>query len=193
MVAIIIVVIIVIVLFAIMYNNLVSRKNSVENALSTIDTFLQERLDLMTNLFEQAAISLKHESEVYEKVSELRSEHDKVKADYTNKKDNKEIVNIDKNISKIGKQFKAVYENYPDLKAIDTVHKAMDANIVMENQINAARRNYNNNIMEYRNAIQSFPTVLFARIFGFKDNYELYKADEEAKQRVKASDVYKSI
>lgn len=193
MMGVIIFIIIIVVIVAIIYNNLVSRKNAVENALSTIDTFLQERLDLMTNLFEQAAVALEHESKVYAEVTKLRSEHSKIKEAYTNKNDSAEIVNLDKSITRIGKQVEAVYENYPELKAIDSVNKAMDVNVDVENQINAARRNYNNNVMSYRNGIESFPNVIFANMFGFKDKYELYKADEEAKQRVKASDVYKRM
>ena len=69
----------------------------------------------------------------------------------------------------------------------------MDANINIENQINAARRNYNNNVENFRNSIQIFPNNIFAGIFGFRDKYELYKADEDAKTRTKPlyEDVYK--
>lgn len=187
------IIIAIIIIMIVIYNNLTSKKNAVENALSTIDTFLQTRLDLMTNLFLQTERALDHESEVFKAVAELRSQHNSLQKEYENKTDKRQVITIDKNVTNIRRQFSAVEERYPDLKAISTVQKAMDANINIENQINAARRNYNNNVENFRNSIQIFPNNIFAGIFGFRDKYELYKADEDAKTRTKPlyEDVYK--
>ena len=187
------IIIAIIIIMIVIYNNLTSKKNAVENALSTIDTFLQTRLDLMTNLFLQTERALDHESEVFKSVAELRSQHNSLQKEYENKTDKRQVITIDKNVTNIRRQFSAVEERYPDLKAISTVQNAMDANINIENQINAARRNYNYNVENFRNSIQIFPNNIFAGIFGFRDKYELYKADEDAKTRTKPlyEDVYK--
>lgn len=179
----IIIVIVIIVLLAIIsYNSLVNRRNSVDNALSTIDTCLQTRLDLMSNLFEQVDIAFDHESKLYKEIVELRTKQQGIKEEYN--EENKDIIYMDKEISKLNKDYLMVYENYPELKSIEAVSIAMNANVEVENQINAARRNYNNNVQNYRNGIQSFPNVIFAGILGFRNTYELYKADEGADKRV---------
>jgi len=164
------------------YNNLVNRKNSVENSMATIETCLQTRLDLMSNLFEQVDIAFDHESKVYKELVELRIKQEGIKEQYNDKSNN--IVVIDKEISNLNKEYLIVCENYPELRTIEAVSIAMNANVEVENQINAARRNYNNNVQSYRNGIQSFPNVIFAGILGFRNTYELYKADEGSDKRV---------
>lgn len=189
MVMIIVIVIIVLFLAIISYNSLVNRRNSVDNALSTIDTCLQTRLDLMSNLFEQVDVAFDHESQIYKEIVELRTKQEGIKEQYN--KESKDIVNMDKEISKLNKEYLMVCENYPELRSIEAVAIAMNANVEVENQINAARRNYNNNVQSYRNGIQSFPNVIFAGILGFKNVYELYKADEGANKRVSPKEFIK--
>ncbi len=186
---IIIVVGIIVLLAIVSYNSLINKRNSVDNALSTIDTCLQTRLDLMSNLFEQVDIAFDHESKLYKEIVELRTKQEGIKEQYN--KESKDIVNMDKEISKLNKEYLMVCENYPELRSIEAVAIAMNANVEVENQINAARRNYNNNVQSYRNGIQSFPNVIFAGILGFRNTYELYKADEGADKRVSAKDFIK--
>lgn len=182
MVMIVIIVIIVLLLAISSYNALINRRNSVDNALSTIDTCLQTRLDLMSNLFEQVDIAFDHESKLYKEIVELRTKQEGIKGQYNN--ENKDIVAMDKEISKLNKEYLMVCENYPELKSIEAISIAMNTNVEVENQINAARRNYNNNVQSYRDGIQSFPNVIFAGLFGFRSVYELYRADEGADKRV---------
>ena len=176
-------IIIILVIFALIsYNSLVNKRNSVDNSLSTIDTCLQTRLDLMSNLFEQVAIAYDHESKLYKEIVELRTQQEGIKHQYNN--ESKDIIAMDKEISELNRKYLMVCENYPELNSIEAISIAMNANVEVENQINAARRNYNNNVQSYRNGIQSFPNVIFARILGFNNTYELYKADEAANKRV---------
>ena len=182
-----VVVIILLAFIMVCWNGLVNKRNSVENALSTIDTCLQTRLDLMSNLFEQIAITFKHEKELYSEIVKLRTMQDDVKKEYI-ENEKKNIIEIDKKVSHINRQYLAIHENYPQISSIKAVCKAMDANIEVENQINAARRNYNNNVQSYRDAIQSFPNIIVAGILGFRNKYELYKADEGAEKRVSPKD-----
>lgn len=182
MVVIIVIVVIVLLLAIASYNALVNRRNSVDNSVSTIDACLQTRLDLMSNLFEQVNIAFDHESQIYKELVELRNKQEKLKGEYG--KESKDIVTYDKEISKLSKDYLMVCESYPEVKSMEAVSIAMNANVEVENQINAARRNYNDNVQNYRDAIQSFPNVVFAGLFGFKNVYELYKADEGAEKRV---------
>lgn len=180
---IIVLIIAIAIFFAIIsYNSLVTERNAVDNALSTIDTYLQTRLDLLSNLFEQVDIAFDHESKLYKEIVELRTKQEGIKEQYN--KENKNVIAMDKEISKLNKGYLVVYENYPELRSIEAVSIAMNANVEVENQINATRRNYNNNVQSYRNKIQSFPNIIFAGLLGFRNTYELYKADEDANKRV---------
>lgn len=180
----------VLILFMIIsYNSLVNKRNSVDNALSTIDTCLQTRLDLMSTLFEQIDIAYDHESKIFKELVELRTKQEGIKEKYS--KENKNIVVMDKEISNLNKEYLMVCENYPELRSIEAVAIAMNANVEVENQINAARRNYNNNVQNYRNGIQSFPNVIFAGLLGFRNKYELYKADDGSEKRVSPRNIIK--
>lgn len=73
-----------------------------------------------------------------------------------------------------------VAENYPDLKANANFTQLQDELAGTENRIAVARMDYNNAVQGYNAKIKSFPTVLYAGMFGF-DARDYFKADESAK------------
>lgn len=183
---IIIILVVIFVILMLLYNTLVSKKNSVEKSLSTIDTYLQKRFDLMESLFAQVERALNHELESYSAITKNRTGFDELRKSYNDKKsDPVAIVQADRAISSMFNGMRNTTEAYPELQALDTVNTVIDQNITIENELNSSRRQYNSNVTVYRNSIQSFPAVLLANMFGFKDIYELYKADEQAQQRPK--------
>ena len=71
-------------------------------------------------------------------------------------------------VAALGKLF-AVAENYPELKANQNF-LALQAELSnTEDRIQASRRFYNANVQGFNRRIQSFPSVLVARSFGFKE------------------------
>lgn len=177
---------IVVIFFVLIYNNLVAKRNRIDKSLSNIDTFLQQRLDLMTNLFMNMDTALDHEADVYAQVVKERTGFNQIKELYqTAKTTGKGLIECDKAISQFMQGARMTFENYPELKALDIVSDVMAENTNMENQINAARRQYNSNVTIYRNAIQMFPNNIVAGIFRFTDSYELYRSDEEARAAVR--------
>lgn len=62
----------------------------------------------------------------------------------------------------------AVAENYPDLKASQNFLQLQNELVDAEDKIQAARRFYNGNIMEYNNLLQTFPSNLIAKSFHFE-------------------------
>lgn len=76
----------------------------------------------------------------------------------------------------------AVSENYPDLKANQNFLQLQTELSDIENKIAATRRFFNSSINEYNSTIQSFPTNLIAKIFGFK--YEEFFAIKDNKEKV---------
>ena len=62
----------------------------------------------------------------------------------------------------------AVAEAYPDLKA-NTNFQQLQAELTnTEDKISYMRQSYNDTVMKFNTAIQTFPAVLFAGMMGFK-------------------------
>ena len=74
----------------------------------------------------------------------------------------------------------ALAESYPDLKASDNFRDLQEELTSLENKVAAARRGYNNAVLDYNNSIHVFPAVLLARMFGFQDGEELVFDDQAA-------------
>jgi LemA protein len=73
----------------------------------------------------------------------------------------------------------AVVENYPDLKASTNVMQLQEELTTTENQISFSRQHYNATVLDYNNAIQTLPAVIFAGILGFTKR-EFFDAEPEA-------------
>ncbi|OGO86812.1 MAG: hypothetical protein A2Y24_04115 [Clostridiales bacterium GWE2_32_10] len=172
------------VLVVLLYNNILAKRNGVEKSISTIETYFQKRFDLMTNLFLQAEKALDHEKEIFIEVAKIRTHYDELKQSYEKNNSTESVIRTDKELSSLMKSFNITVEQYPMLRGVEAIQTAMNANIEVENEIGASRRQYNDNVEIYRNAIQSFPNILLAGLFGFGNKYDLYKADEQAKTRV---------
>jgi LemA protein len=152
------------------YNNLVGSRNNVENAFGTIDVMLKKRYDLLPNLVEVAKTYMKHENEIFTKLAELR-------ARATSATTTDEKVAIENQISGTVKGLMVSVENYPDLKASE--------------QISAARRAYNAAVTAYNNAVDKFPSNIFAGMFNFKRK-EVFVIAETERQNVSAKALFNS-
>ncbi len=162
------------------YNRFVIYGTRVKEAWSDINVQLKRRYDLIPNLVEMVKGYMEHERNVFEKVTEART-----KAMGANTKEEK--LGAENILSGTLKTLLAVSENYPDLKAnanfLDLQRELADT----ENKIQAARRFYNGNVLEYNTKIDTFPSSLIAGIFGFKKE-EFFGLESEAeKEPVKVS------
>lgn len=165
------------------YNRLVALRQAWKNALADIDVQLKQRHDLVPNLVETVKGYAAHESGVFEKVTEARSQamhagtmQDKMAAEGA--------------LSGALANLYAVAENYPQLKANENFRDLQNELGDLENKIAASRRFFNNAVAEYNASIAQFPAVLFAKIFGFApaDMYALDAAEKiEANQAPKVS------
>jgi LemA protein len=81
----------------------------------------------------------------------------------------------------------ALSENYPQLRAVESFTKLQDELTDTENKIQAARRFYNSNVMTMNTKVESFPSNVVAKAFGFgkEDFFEL--TEEAAKEPVKVT------
>lgn len=169
----------------VIYNNLVGARNQVENAFGTIDVMLKKRYDLIPNLVETAKAYMKHERETLTGITELRTRalSGNVSSD--------EKVQLENQISGMMKSVMVAVENYPDLKASEQFSMLQRSWNETEEQISAARRNYNASVTDYNNAVEKFPSNIFASIFGYKRKAVL-EIPEAERQNVNASVLFNS-
>lgn len=161
------------------YNSLVRLKFRVKEAWSDIDVQLKRRYDLIPNVVETVKGYASHEREAFENVTEARA-----RALGAEQKGNpKEIAQAENALSGTLKTLFAVAENYPDLKAnanfLDLQRELSDT----ENKIQASRRFYNSNVMEYNTRIHLFPTKIIASFFGFQ-KVEFFELQNDKEKEV---------
>lgn len=154
-IAIITVVVILIISVILIYNGLVRKRNIVESAWSNIDVQLKRRFDLIPNLVESVKAYAKHEKDVFERITALRTS-------FENASEPKEIGEIDQQMNLAVKRLFAIAENYPDLKASQNFLMLQESLAGTENRIAYSRNNYNNAVMSYNTALQTFPGLLLA-------------------------------
>jgi len=163
------------------YNGLVSNRNRVSNALSDIDVQLKRRYDLVPNLVETVKGYQQHESTVLEEVTLARTAAISVQRDGVAARAVAETA-----LSGALKSFFMVAESYPDLKASENFKQLQSQLVILEDDIQSARRYYNATVREMNNAVQVFPSNLIAPMLGF-NKLEFFGAEENEKAAVNVS------
>lgn len=154
------------------YNTFIRKRNSIENTFGAIDVMLKKRYDLLPNLVASVQQYAKHEQNLFSKVSELRAKQfgsltEKEKSDF------------DQAFTQASRRFFAVAEEYPDLKASENFLQLQRALNEIEEQLAAARRTYNALVVDYNNAVMTFPSSLVAGMFHFPKKEVLETPAEE--------------
>ncbi len=173
------------------YNGLVAGRNQVKNAFSQIDVQLERRYDLIPNLVETAKGYLKHERETLEAVTQARNiAQTAAKAAAQHPEDGAAVGRLGKAETELGGalgRLLAVAEQYPDLKANQTMQELMEELASTENKVSFARQFFNDAVMSYNNSREQFPNNLMANPFGFKPAQHLEISTPEARKAVKVS------
>ena len=156
------------------YNNLVGLSETVKTQQSNIETQLQRRADLIPNLVNTVKGSSLHESSIIDEISNAR-------ASLSGASSLKEKANADEELTSALNRLMVVVENYPDLKANAQYSSLMDELAGTENRITVARKDYNDAVKVYNQKTKTFPTVIIANLFGFKES-EYFEASEGAEK-----------
>lgn len=158
--------------FIFAYNTLIVRRNNVTNAFGAIDAILKKRFDLIPNLVATVQAYAGHERETFAEVTALRTK------DYAKLTDAEKAALAD-GIQRAQTAFHLVAEQYPELRVSENFIQLQGALNETEEQLSAARRAYNAAVTAYNNAIQMFPTNLFAALCGFKPGRVLETTEAE--------------
>lgn len=163
------------VVVAALYNRLVVLRNRVDNAWAQIAVQLKRRYDLIPNLVEAVKGYMEHESRTLQAVIEARSGAMSARGSIAAQGEAENM------LTDALRQLFAVTESYPDLKADEGVADLRDKLTDAENKIAYARQFYNDTVMSFNTATQTFPANLLAGLFGFVAR-EYFEADEAAEE-----------
>jgi LemA protein len=174
-----------------MYNRLVALRNRFKNAFSQIDVQLKRRYDLIPNLVETAKGYLQHERNTLEAVIAARNAASAAStraAQSPGEPDAmKQLAGAEAALTGTLGRFFALAEAYPDLKANQTMSRLMEELTSTENKVAFARQSYNDSVMAYNTARESFPTNFIAGPFNFGPA-QLFEIDKpEQKEAPKVS------
>lgn len=154
-------VIVVLVIWVIaIYNNLVNLRNRRENAFADIDVQLKQRHDLIPQLVNAVKGYMAHERETLESVTNARRQA--MNAGTVNEK-----IAAEKELGSALQGLSVQVEAYPDLKANENFMQLQNEISDVENKLAAVRRFFNSATRELNTAIEKFPNVVFAGMFGF--------------------------
>ncbi len=168
------IIVIIILIFLVQYNGLVRSKKKVQQAYSTIDVYLTQRFDLIPNLVDCVKAYTKHESDLFEKIAEMRTS-------YMNTKSLTEAESLNNECNRLI----AYMENYPDLKASTQYLELQKKLSKLESQLQAARRIYNAEVTAYNTKISVVPSNIIAKMFNFKEEKLFKVEDVKAKDNIK--------
>lgn len=154
------------------YNNLVKMNETVNGNWAQINVQLQRRADLIPNLVNTVKGYAAHEQEILNNLANAR-------ASLVGARTPAEAAAANDELSSTLSRLLVIVENYPNLKADANFRQLMDELAGTENRIAVARKDYNDSVQTFNARIKSFPTVIWAGMFGF-DAREYFQADESA-------------
>jgi len=180
MVAVIIVVVVVVILGAIiagLYNGLVRLNQRADEGWSDITVQLKRRSDLIPNLVESVKGYASHEKTVFEDVTAARTS-------VMNAQGPAATAKADNMFQQTMKSLFAVAENYPQLRATENFQQLQAELVDTEDKIQASRRFYNGMVRDFNSKRKTFPTNIFASMFGFHQNKEYFDVDANEQQEI---------
>lgn len=157
-------------------NNIKRMKIKVEESESGIDVALTQRFDMLTKLFQVAKGYMKHETETLEKIVKMRQPASSSSIDEKQEFSNQ----VERGLQAIN----VVVEQYPDLKASETMSNLQDSTVRVEENLQAARRIYNSNVNQYNRYIVIFPNSIIANRSN-AERLAFFEAEDTKRQDVK--------
>ncbi|HLP07479.1 MAG TPA: LemA family protein [Opitutaceae bacterium] len=168
------------------YNRLVTLRNRFKNAFAQIDVQLKRRYDLIPNLVEVAKGYLKHERETLEAVIKARNiafaAAQSAAANPADAAAVKNLLSAETGLTGALSRLMVVSEQYPDLKANQNMAQLTEELTSTENKISFARQAYNDAVMVYNTARETFPNNFVSGMFNFAPA-ELFQVDNAAERQ----------
>jgi LemA protein len=155
------------------YNSLVTSEQEVANSQAQVEVVLQRRFDLIPNLVNATKGVLTQEQTVFTAIADARTKYGSAASGSAEKIE--AAGQLESSLSRL----LVIVENYPDLKSNRTVQDLMTELAGSENRISVERQRYNDSVTSFNTKIKTFPTNIFAGMFGFSEK-KLFDAVESA-------------
>ena len=146
------------------YNNLISLIKQVENAKNQIDVQLDKRFKVFEGLINTVRKVMEYEKTVLSDVVALRNQAQQAKKSGSEK----DRVQAEEQISQIASQINVVFEQYPQLKAMNNAQQLQEEIVSVENQLSFAKQSYNDSLMFFETARDSFFSSIVVGMFSDK-------------------------
>ena len=154
------------------FNKIKRLANKIKESSSGIDVGLAKRYSVLTEMIGVVKGYVKHEEQTFVEITKLRSN---MSIDEQEDAFNK----MNENVRKIN----LLVEAYPNLKAVDTFVTLQKSLVDVEEHLQAARRLYNSNVTLYNNLIQTFPSLIVAKLMASTEK-PYFEADASEKENV---------
>lgn len=167
-----ILIVILLIFIWVIYNQLITARESVNEALSGIDVQLKKRFELIPRLVEMVKGYSNYEADLFKKVTDLRT----LGTDNMVQKEKE-----DAGLNLVSRSIKVTFENYPQLKANENFLELMKELSTVEDELAMSRRYLNGTIRDFNTKIGIFPNNILAGVFGFKERsfYEIESFERE--------------
>ena len=170
------------------YNTLTTKQQNVKAKWSNVETQLQRRSDLINNLVESAKLAGVQEQEVFGTIAKARSQllnatsqAPQGEGGDKTPEQKQAVINAANSFGGTVGRLLVLQEQYPQLKSNENFLKVQDEVAGTENRIATARKDYNDGVQDYNTTRARFPTVISAKLFGFREE-PYFKAEEGATQ-----------
>jgi LemA protein len=166
-----------------MYNSMVKPRNLTDNAWANVQSAYQKRMDQVNQLVKVVEGAANFEKSTLTEVINARAKATQITVDPTNLTPEKlkELSAAQGQLSQALGRLMVVSEQYPQLKTNQNFLDLQNSIREIENQINTKRDDFNKTVLDYNNAVTTFPRNLFAGIFGFAKK-AAFEADKDAQK-----------
>ncbi|MBK7159232.1 MAG: LemA family protein [Ignavibacteria bacterium] len=168
------------------YNTLVTMQESVTSAWSQVENQYQRRSDLIPNLVKTVQGAADFEKSVLTEVTDARSRVGQMKLSAEDLSDPQKFEQFQKaqdQLSSALSRLLVVSENYPQLKTNESFLQLQSQLEGTENRISVERKRFNETVQVYNTEVKSFPSLIMAKIFGFKEKNCKTKGSNKIKKK----------
>src|SRR5829696_3775577 len=169
------------------YNTLTTKHENVKGKWANTETQLQRRADLLNNLTEAAKMAGIQEQEVFGTIAQARSQllnattqAPQGEAGDKSPEQKQAVIDAANTFGGTVGRLLVLQEAYPQLKSNENFLKLQDEIAGTENRVATARNDYNTGVQDYNTTRARFPTVISAKLFGFREE-PYFKAEEGAR------------
>lgn len=170
------------------YNTLTAKQQNVRRSWADVESRLQRRADLVPNLVAAAQSAGIQEQEVFGQIAEARSKlinasgaQGQGEGGDKTPEQKQAVIDAANSFGGTLGRLLSLQEAYPQLRSNELFMKVQDELSGTENRINVAREDYNAAVSDYNTSRNSFPQVIAAKMYGFKEE-PFFKAEEGARQ-----------